>query len=274
MTRPLLYSFRRCPYAIRARLAIASAGIPVELREVVLQKKPDAFLQASPSGTVPCLVSAGEAIDESLDVMLWALSQHDPDGWLDMPDEGFERIAQNDGAFKAALDRTKYAGRYPGDPIQRNSVVSHRRSWRSSTSGSTAGSSAARPSPTTPYFRLSASSPLSTRPGSTAQPWPDLQLWLETFLASSRFECVMAKYEPWQAGDPPVVFFPVKCLGPCLHNDWRTPHSLSVLFVPVWVVDHRRLLRGRCFTSGDQPHMAVILPPRSNPAGSPVRPGF
>ena len=191
------------PRAVGDRLGRHSGGIA---RSRAARRSPDAFLQASPSGTVPCLVSAGEAIDESLDVMLWALSQHDPDGWLDMPDEGFERIAQNDGAFKAALDRTKYAGRYPG-------IRSRGTAWSrigdpggARPADRTAGSSAARPSPITPYFRLFASSPLSTRPGSTPSPGPICSCWLETFLASSRFECVMAKYEPWQAGDPPVVF--------------------------------------------------------------------
>lgn len=205
MTRPLLYSFRRCPYAIRARLAIASAGIPVELREVVLQKKPDAFLQASPSGTVPCLVSAGEAIDESLDVMLWALSQHDPDGWLDMPDEGFERIAQNDGAFKAALDRTKYAGRYPGsDPEEQRGLASAiLAELDQQIDGWIFGRPTLADYAILPFVRQFA---FVDKTWFDAQPWPDLQLWLETFLASSRFECVMAKYEPWQAGDPPVVF--------------------------------------------------------------------
>ena len=79
---PILYSFRRCPYAIRARLALASAGVPVELREVVLREKPDAFLTASPSATVPCLVLSGQVLDESLDIMHWALARNDPEGWL------------------------------------------------------------------------------------------------------------------------------------------------------------------------------------------------
>lgn len=109
----LLYSFRRCPYAMRARLALASAGEQVALREVVLRDKPQAFLEVSPSGTVPCLVLPDTVIDESLDIMLWALGQRDPEGWLDMPNVGFDWISRCDGPFKQALDRTKYGTRYP-----------------------------------------------------------------------------------------------------------------------------------------------------------------
>jgi glutathione S-transferase len=80
---PVLYSFRRCPYAIRARLAIERAGLLVELREVRLAAKPLELLQASPKGTVPVLVLAdGRVIEQSLEIMAWALRQHDPDNWL------------------------------------------------------------------------------------------------------------------------------------------------------------------------------------------------
>ncbi|MBU2487130.1 MAG: glutathione S-transferase N-terminal domain-containing protein, partial [Alphaproteobacteria bacterium] len=111
--KPVLYSFRRCPYAMRARLAVASAGVEVELREILLRDKPAAFLAASPSATVPCLVTDSGVIDESLDVMLWALTQNDPEGWLQMPEAGHDWITRADGPFKQALDRTKYANRYP-----------------------------------------------------------------------------------------------------------------------------------------------------------------
>ena len=89
---PILYSFRRCPYAIRARLALSSANIKVEIREVVLREKPKEFIEVSDSKTVPCLVTEEKVIDESLDIMLWALNQNDPEAWLDMPEEGFEII--------------------------------------------------------------------------------------------------------------------------------------------------------------------------------------
>ena len=85
---PVLYSFRRCPYAMRARLALAVSGTRCELREVKLSAKPEAMLAASPKGTVPVLVlPEGEVIAESIDIMRWALARHDPDGWLDADDD-------------------------------------------------------------------------------------------------------------------------------------------------------------------------------------------
>ena len=115
---PVLYSFRRCPYAMRARLALAVSGQRCELREVVLKAKPQGLLQASPKGTVPVLVlPSGQVLEQSLDIMLWALGQHDPQSWLH-PSQGTQAemqalIAECDGPFKQALDRTKYPTRYP-----------------------------------------------------------------------------------------------------------------------------------------------------------------
>lgn len=94
---PILWSFRRCPYAMRARLALASAAVRVELREVVLRDKPPAFLETSPSATVPCLDGPDGVNDESLDIMLWALRRHDPESLLEMPEEGFDLIDICDG---------------------------------------------------------------------------------------------------------------------------------------------------------------------------------
>lgn len=112
---PLLYSFRRCPYAIRARLAIAISGVEVEISEVDLKAKPERMLQLSPKATVPVLVLPdGRVIDESLDIMLWALRQHDPLGMLvGFSDDSKALIQRNDGEFKSALDRYKYPDRYP-----------------------------------------------------------------------------------------------------------------------------------------------------------------
>ena len=111
MPHPVLWSFRRCPYAIRARMAVLSAGLEVELREIKLKEKPPAFLSASTSATVPNLQAGDLNLDESLDIMNWALEQSDPHGLLNMPNVGETLIAQNDGPFKAALDHTKYAVR-------------------------------------------------------------------------------------------------------------------------------------------------------------------
>ena len=115
---PILYTFRRCPYAMRARMALHIADIEVELREVSLRDKPPELLAASPKATVPVLVlPAGKVIDESLDIMRWALTQNDPERWLAPAEHAEDLIATNDGPFKFHLDRAKYANRYPGtDP--------------------------------------------------------------------------------------------------------------------------------------------------------------
>ncbi|WP_447929338.1 glutathione S-transferase [Sphingopyxis fribergensis] len=112
---PILYSFRRCPYAMRARMALLVSGTAYAHREVLLRDKPAAMLAASPKGTVPVLVRTdGTVIDESIDIMRWALAQHDPEDWLSRADAAL--VAKFDGAFKHHLDRYKYAGRYDAEP--------------------------------------------------------------------------------------------------------------------------------------------------------------
>ncbi len=114
MSHHILYSFRRCPYAIRARMALAYAGIQCELRELMLKDKPQSMLEYSPKGTVPVLITdKNQVIDESLDVMLWALQQNDPDNWLNPQSHNLALINENDQNFKPLLDRYKYADRYP-----------------------------------------------------------------------------------------------------------------------------------------------------------------
>ena len=108
---PLLYSFRRCPYAMRARMALAAAEIVLRLREIVLRDKPAHMLELSPKGTVPVLqLTDGTVLDESRDVMAWALAQADPHDWLAHDDTAL--IDRFDGDFKHHLDRYKYTGRY------------------------------------------------------------------------------------------------------------------------------------------------------------------
>jgi len=114
---PILYSFRRCPYAMRARLALSYALEinALELREVILKNKPQALLDISPKATVPVLqLTDGTVIDESLDIMQWALFINDPDNWLliDKESEMRELVTQNDGEFKWALDHYKYSDRH------------------------------------------------------------------------------------------------------------------------------------------------------------------
>lgn len=110
----ILYSYRRCPYAMRARMALRYADISVEHREIDLRNKPQSMLMASPKGTVPVLCVDGLVLDQSLDIMCWALGKSDPDGW-NMVDKPIAQawIDKNDGPFKKLLDQYKYPNRYP-----------------------------------------------------------------------------------------------------------------------------------------------------------------
>ncbi|VVQ26150.1 hypothetical protein PS925_06116 [Pseudomonas fluorescens] len=114
-----LYSFRRCPYAMRARMALRYSGVPVDIVEVSLKAKPAEMLAISPKGTVPVLNADGRVIDESLEIMRWALAQNDPDDWLLEDDARIaELIEANDQVFKVHLNRYKYAERYPEQPME------------------------------------------------------------------------------------------------------------------------------------------------------------
>lgn len=116
---PVLYTFRRCPYAMRARMAIYVARIPVQQVEVSLKNKPQSLIDCSPKATVPVIVtSSGEIIDESRDIMLWALRQADPDNWLPQNDaikqhQMMQLVDSCDTEFKPLLDRYKYFDRHP-----------------------------------------------------------------------------------------------------------------------------------------------------------------
>lgn len=205
---PVLYSFRRCPYAMRARLALAVSGVGYQLREVSLKNKPAEMLSASPKGTVPVLVlPSGEVIDESLDIMRWALSQNDPDGWLNHAlDDILALIAGNDGSFKHALDRYKYPNRYPlesGNDLkafamaQRFQAASRLQTLESRLSqGWLFGpQTSLADMATLPFVRQFAHTDAAWF---AAQPWPQLQAWLARFEVSGLFEAVMAKHLPWQ----------------------------------------------------------------------------
>ena len=111
-----LYSFRRCPYAMRARMALFISKIPLVIEDIVLRDKPEKMLLLSPKGTVPVLITeSGDVLDESLDIMRWALHRNDPDDWLIFDDSMHDLIEENDGSFKKALDRYKYPVRYPDE---------------------------------------------------------------------------------------------------------------------------------------------------------------
>ncbi len=205
---PVLWSFRRCPYAIRARLGIASAGITVELREVVLRDKPQAFLLTSPSNTVPCLDTGDIVIDESFDIMLWALRHNDPEDWLVMPDEGFDLVRQNDSSFKQALDRYKYAIRHVDVDVDAEKQkaglflanLDDRLAGQSFLFGDTAKLADMA---ILPFVRQFSHVDLDWF---NEQSWENVQRWLEAFKSSDRFQRVMAKYTQWSETADPVIF--------------------------------------------------------------------
>ena len=110
----ILYSYRRCPYAMRARMALKYSGIDVEHREIELRNKPQSMLLASPKGTVPVLCIGDRVLDQSVDIMRWAIDQSDPAGWGNVDDAMAQAwIQKNDGPFKVLLDQYKYPDRYP-----------------------------------------------------------------------------------------------------------------------------------------------------------------
>lgn len=199
LTDPILYSFRRCPYAIRARLALAVSGIALEHREVKLRDKPAAMLAASPKGTVPVLVLPdGKVIDESLDIMRWALACNDPEEWLSGDDPTL--IAANDGAFKHHLDRYKYPDRYPADGVDHRAAALAILHGLEARLGEHAYLSGARFGLTDaailPFVRQFAA---VDREWFDVQDLARVQGWLEAFLGSALFARVMVVRDVWKA---------------------------------------------------------------------------
>jgi len=211
---PVLYSFRRCPYAMRARLALAVSGQACELREVVLRSKPQGLLQASPKGTVPVLVLLdGRVLDQSLDIMLWALAQHDPDGWL-APSHGtldgmLALITECDGPFKQALDRCKYPSRYPDADI--HAERARAMAWLSALDQRLSSAQAhlfgthatLADMAIAPFVRQFAGMDAAWW---AAQPWPRLQAWLAQWQASDLLTRVMDKRTAWVDGTKGAPF--------------------------------------------------------------------
>ncbi|HQQ71374.1 MAG TPA: glutathione S-transferase [Alicycliphilus sp.] len=209
---PVLYSFRRCPYAMRARLALVHAGLICELREVQLRNKPQALLQASPKGTVPVLVlQDGTVIEQSLDIMLHALQANDPDGWLAPTqgtlDEMLALIERNDHFFKQALDRCKYPERYTDEAVHQ--AQTDATTWLAALDAQLADTGylfglnpsladmALRPF-VRQYARIDAAQ-------WAEQPWPHLQAWLQTWIDSALFATIMQRHPAWVPGSAQCV---------------------------------------------------------------------
>lgn len=190
---------------MRARLVVAASQQSVELREILLRDKPQAFLNVSPSATVPCLVLDGQVIDESLDVMKWALAINDPLGWLEMPSRGWDWIERADGPFKNALDRTKYATRYPEEDAgkHREFASAFLTDLNSEMGDWIFDNPTLADYAILPFVRQFA---FIDKAWFDGQPWPKLHQWLERFLVSEAFERIMVKYDPWKPNDKPIFF--------------------------------------------------------------------
>ena len=218
LLHPILYSFRRCPYAIRARLALAVSGTRCELREVKLSAKPQAMLDASPKGTVPVLVLPdGTVIDESLGIMRWALANRDPEGWLMRHDAAL--IEANDGRFKHHLDRYKYPDRHGADPLlHRESGLAFLREIDGRLAGAGQLCGPARGLADAAIMPVVRQFAAIDREWFDTRPLPQLKVWLAGHLASRLFAATMTRVAPWSPGDPPVGFvqaqeMPAACPG-------------------------------------------------------------
>jgi len=205
---PILYSFRRCPYAIRARLCIAYASINLEIREVSLANKPIQMLALSPKGTVPVLQLENKVIDESLEIIRWALNQSDPDNWLatDCEAEQLSLIEENDHKFKIHLDKYKYWDRFPEQPqaFYRHQAEPFIANLESLLNNKTYlfGSKICRADiAILPFIRQFA---FVDKAWFDQANYPAVQHWLNEFMASSLFVQIMEKQPIWEMNSPIV----------------------------------------------------------------------
>ena len=218
---PILYSFRRCPYAMRARMAIAVSGQTCALREIVLRNKPPEMIQASPKSTVPVLVLPDDpddpddrVIEESLEIMHWALGRNDPEGWLaPLSDDRKDidaLIAENDGPFKEHLDRYKYPTRYENaDPLHhraQGTAFLEKLEARLLKAAFLCGNEfTLADAAISPFIRQFAN---NDREWFDALDMPGVQRWLKCVLESDYFLRVMEKYPAWEGGMDALAFPP------------------------------------------------------------------
>ena len=194
---------------MRARMAIAASGVQVSLREVLLRDKPPELLAVSPKATVPVLVlTDGSVIEESLDVMQWALKASDPQDWLKSVDFDSDWIQACDGEFKHWLDRYKYADRYPEHPASvyrqhAEAFLAEIEAKLSASLGLTGEAPSIVDVALFPFIRQFAGvDPVWWQEA----PYPRTRLWLEGWLNSALFDTIMAKYPRWEPGQPAQRF--------------------------------------------------------------------
>lgn len=204
----ILYSFRRCPYAMRGRMGLHASDVNYEHREVLLRDKPAEMLTASPKGTVPVFIRTdGTVIEESIDLLFWALEQNDPLGWLETNLEDAKLlIKENDGPFKHHLDRYKYASRYKDDAKRGDVDTDHRTSaevflqeleTRLETAPYLMGvEQSVADIAIFPFIRQFAN---TDRDWWSGAPYPKTREWLERHVTSELFKSVMTKHPVWVA---------------------------------------------------------------------------
>ncbi|MFD2644494.1 glutathione S-transferase [Pseudomonas japonica] len=192
----ILYSFRRCPYAMRARLALRYAGVAVRIEEVSLKAKPAEMLALSPKGTVPVLVVDARVLEESLEIMRWALDRNDPQDWrLGGDPQIDELIARNDSEFKVHLNHYKYAERYPQQSRehyrqQAEAILADLERRLGTQRYLLAEHPSLADAALMPFIRQFA----GVEPQWFAEaPYPRLRAWLQGWLESELFKAVMAK---------------------------------------------------------------------------------
>lgn len=206
---PILYSFRRCPYAMRARLALMACGITCELREVVLRDKPAEMLEISPKATVPVLqLQDGTVIDESRDVMFWAIEQNDPHGWSDYLETTKELVEVNDFQFKQHLDKYKYSSRHPElskEEHRKNGdfflqLIDEKLNDKPFLNGDQVTVTDLSVFPFIRQFAFVDKDYFDNRP------YPHLLKWLDYHLESDLFKSIMTKYPKWETGHDVTLF--------------------------------------------------------------------
>ncbi|MDA0708409.1 MAG: glutathione S-transferase [Proteobacteria bacterium] len=207
---PILYSFRRCPYAMRARLALYGCQIKCELREVVLRDKPNEMIKISPKATVPVLLTpSGQVVDESYDIILWAIEQNDVQNWRKDLDKLKDLIKVTDFEFKPHLDKYKYSSRFPQltkADYQNNAkfYLDYLESILKNHSFLSGNQQSITDLAVFPFVRQFAN---VDKPYFDDLPYSHLQSWLEHHTKSDLFQNIMKKYDPWTPQQE-KIFFP------------------------------------------------------------------
>ncbi len=192
---------------MRARLSLVVSKTRVEIREVLLKKKPKEFLDVSASATVPCLITNEEILDESMDIMYWALKKSDPQNWLKMPKLGNDLIKENDTSFKHYLDLTKYHIRYPRLNPKESRIKAS--AFLIKLESIMVDNFLFGSTPTIadmsilPFVRQFANTDLEWFDN---QNWPRVKSWLYKFISSEIFHEIQIKFVQWQTNSKPCFF--------------------------------------------------------------------